>query len=58
LDLAKYLKVFQQYDPLWKSLDAETSRKVRLQNYERIFNDARRKVREWESAHVSGASSM
>jgi len=53
-DLAKYLKVFQQYEPLWKSLDPGTSRKVRLQNYERIFNQGRRKVRQWESAHVSG----
>ncbi|HET7107451.1 MAG TPA: amidohydrolase family protein [Candidatus Acidoferrum sp.] len=57
MDLPKYLKVFQQYDPLWKSLDAETSRKVRLQNYERIFNEGRRKVRQWESANTSGAGS-
>jgi len=54
-DQSKYLKVFYQYDPLWKSLDAETSRKVRLLNYERIFNEARRRVRGWESAHASGA---
>jgi hypothetical protein len=53
-DRSKYLKVFNQYEPLWKSLDAETSRKVRLQNYERIFDEARRKVRSWESAHVPG----
>ena len=51
-DQSKYLKVFNQYEPLWKSLDVETSRKVRLQNYERIFDEARRKVRSWESAHV------
>jgi hypothetical protein len=56
-DESKYLKVFYQYDPLWKSLDAETSRKVRLLNYERIFDEARRKVRRWESAHISDASS-
>ena len=53
-DQSKYLKVFSQYEPLWKSLDAETSRKVRLQNYERIFDEARRKVRSWERAHVPG----
>lgn len=47
----QYLKVFTQYEPLWKSLDAETSRKVRLGNYTRIFDEARRKVRSWESAH-------
>jgi hypothetical protein len=56
-DQSKYLKVFYQYEPLWKSLDAETSRKVRLQNYERIFDEARRKVRSWESVHVKGADS-
>jgi hypothetical protein len=56
-DQSKYLKVFYQYEPLWRSLDAETSRKVRLQNYERIFNEARRKVRSWESTHVPGARS-
>jgi predicted TIM-barrel fold metal-dependent hydrolase len=51
-DQAKYLKVFYQYDSLWKALDAETSRKVRLSNYERLFNEARRRVRTWESTHV------
>jgi hypothetical protein len=56
-DQSKYLKVFHQYEPLWKSLDAETSRKVRLRNYERIFDEARRKVRSWEHAQVSSASS-
>jgi predicted TIM-barrel fold metal-dependent hydrolase len=57
-DQTKYTKVFHQYEPLWKSLDAETSRKVRLRNYERIFDDARRKVRSWESAHVAETSSV
>jgi hypothetical protein len=54
---SKYLKVFHQYEPLWESLDTETSRKVRLQNYERIFDEARRKVRSWENAHVPSVSS-
>jgi predicted TIM-barrel fold metal-dependent hydrolase len=56
-DQSKYLKVFYQYEPLWKSLDAETSRKIRLRNYERIFDTARRKVRSWEHDHVPGDSS-
>jgi hypothetical protein len=56
-DQSTYLKVYAQYAPLWSALDAETSRKVRLRNYERVFDDARRKVRDWESAHVPGASS-
>jgi predicted TIM-barrel fold metal-dependent hydrolase len=57
VDRSKYLKVFCQYEPLWKSLDEETSRKVRLRNYERIFDEARRKVRSWERAHVPSVSS-
>jgi hypothetical protein len=56
-DQSEYLKVFHQYEPLWKSLDAETSRKVRLRNYERIFDEARHKVRSWERAHVPSVSS-
>jgi hypothetical protein len=54
MDQSKYVKVFYQYEPLWKALDAETSRKVRLQNYERIFDEARGKVRSWENGHVRG----
>jgi predicted TIM-barrel fold metal-dependent hydrolase len=51
-DRAQYAKVFDQYEPLWGLLDAETSRKVRLENYQRIFDAARVKVRNWESAHA------
>ena len=52
-DQSKYVRVFNQYEPLWKLLNPETSRKVRLGNYERLFNEARRKVRYWEGAHVA-----
>jgi hypothetical protein len=55
-DQSKYVEVFNQYEPLWKALDPETSRKVRLGNYQRIFDQGRRKVRSWESVHVAGAS--
>src|SRR5262245_15122580 len=55
---SKYLMVFNQYEPLWNSLDAKTSRKVRLENYERIFDEGRYKVRSWESAHVPGLTNM
>jgi len=56
-DQSKYLAVFNQYQPLWNSLDAKSSRKVRLENYERIFDEGRSKVRNWESAHVSAVKS-
>jgi hypothetical protein len=48
-DQQKYLKVYEQYRPLWSLLDSATSEKVRKGNYERIFDDARRKVRDWEA---------
>jgi hypothetical protein len=48
----KYLKVYRQYEPLWNLLDKEASEKVRKGNYERIFDEARRRVRAWEQAHV------
>jgi predicted TIM-barrel fold metal-dependent hydrolase len=47
----KYLKVYYQYDPLWKALTPEASEKVRKGNYERLFNAARVNVRTWEKAH-------
>jgi amidohydrolase family protein len=53
-DQSKYMRVFNQYEPLWKLLSPDASRKVRLGNYERIFDTARRKVRIWEIAHPGG----
>lgn len=48
----KYLKVYYQYEPLWQLLTPATREMVRKGNYVRIFDEARRKVRAWESAHV------
>jgi len=56
-DQEKYLRVYNQYAPFWKLLTTEASEKVRKGNYERIFDDARRKVRRWEQTHVKGGSS-
>lgn len=44
----KYLQVYHQYDPLWAGLTKATSEKVRLGNYERLFDQARKSVRAWE----------
>jgi hypothetical protein len=52
-DWSTYSRVFYQYEPLWHLLNPETSRKVRQENYERLFDVARRKVRSWETAHIS-----
>jgi hypothetical protein len=49
----EYLQVFYQYKPLWDLLDKQASENVRKGNYDRIFDDARKKVRTWESEHLS-----
>jgi len=51
----KYLKIYVQYQALWDKLTPEASEKVRKGNYRRLFDAARKKVREWENAN--GASS-
>jgi hypothetical protein len=54
-DQTKYLHVYYMYDPLWKLLSKDASEKIRIGNYERIFNQARIKVRAWEKTHVKGS---
>lgn len=49
---AGYLKTFRDYAPLWTSLDAETSRLVRIGNYQRLFDAANARVRAWEAAQL------
>jgi len=50
-DQAKYLKVYDMYAPLFAKLTPEASEKVRKGNYERLFDQARVKVRAWEKAN-------
>jgi hypothetical protein len=47
------MAVYNAYEPLWKALRPETVRKVALENYERTFDEGRRKVRAWEKANIS-----
>jgi hypothetical protein len=51
-DQASYLKIYDQYAPLWAALSPKTSAQLRLGNYERLFDQARKKVRAWEAANV------
>jgi hypothetical protein len=51
-DQAAQLRVYDLWDPIWRQLTPEASQKVRLQNYERLFDTARAKVRAWEAANV------
>jgi predicted TIM-barrel fold metal-dependent hydrolase len=47
-----YLKVYRLYEPLFARLTPAVSEKVRKGNYERIFDEARRRVRAWEKANL------
>jgi predicted TIM-barrel fold metal-dependent hydrolase len=47
-----YLRVYSQYAPLFAQLTPDASEKLRKKNYERLFDEARRKVRAWEKANV------
>jgi Amidohydrolase len=47
-----YFAVYEMWAPVWRQLTPEASLKVRRGNYERIFDEGRRKVRAWEKANV------
>ena len=49
---AAYLTTDNLYAPLWATLSPDARAKVRIGNYERLFDTARRKVRAWEAAHA------
>ena len=49
---APYYAVFDMWAPVWQRLTPDASLKVRKGNYERIFNEGRRRVRAWEQANV------
>lgn len=47
-DSAMYYAVYDEYQPLWDLLTPEASELIKKGNYERLFDEARRRVREWE----------
>jgi predicted TIM-barrel fold metal-dependent hydrolase len=49
---AAYLKVYDLYAPLFAKLTPEASERLRKANYERLFDEARRRVRAWEKENV------
>ena len=50
-DQQTYLRVYYKYGPLWRLLNEQACEKVRKENYERLFDGARRHVRAWERTH-------
>jgi predicted TIM-barrel fold metal-dependent hydrolase len=51
-----YYGVYEMYAPLWRQLTPEASAKVRKGNYERLFDEARRRVRAWERADAAAGA--
>ena len=51
-DQASYLKIVDLYQPMFALLTADARQKLLKGNYERLFDDARRKVRAWERTHA------
>jgi len=51
-DQSHYLTIYKTYAPLFAQLTPDASEKFRKGNYERLFDEARRKVRAWERAHL------
>jgi len=55
-DQARYLAVYDTYAPLFARLSPDASEMVRKKNYERLFDEARRRVRGWEHEHTKERS--
>ena len=53
-DQGKNLSTYDIYQPLFAKLTPDARQKLLKGNYERLFDEARRKVRAWEKAHGRG----
>jgi len=51
--LGAMVKVYEDYAPVWALLTPEASLKIRKGNFERIFDEARTRVRAWEEKSKS-----
>ena len=49
---APYYAVFDMWAPVWQRLTPDASLKVRKGNYERLFDEGRKRVRAWEKANA------
>ena len=52
-DQQSYLKIMDMYAPLLAKLTPEAKQKLLKGNYERLFDEAKAKVRAWEKAHAN-----
>ena len=51
-DIESHLRVFRRWDPIFGRVRPETRTAVTMGNYERLFDEGRRRVRAWEQANV------
>ena len=51
-DQETYLSVYRQYAPFWEALTPAARAAVTKGNFERLFDEARTRVRAWEAANV------
>jgi hypothetical protein len=51
--LQQMTDVFHKYDPIWKLLTPEASRMIRLENHDRLFDQAKKDTRAWEKAQLN-----
>jgi amidohydrolase family protein len=49
---APYFAVFDMWAPVFGRLNTDASFKIRVGNYERLFDEGRRRVRQWERTNV------
>ena len=56
-DVGKYFSIYDTYRPLWAKLTPEASADVRLCNYQRLFDQARVKVRALERENLPSKAS-
>jgi predicted TIM-barrel fold metal-dependent hydrolase len=47
-----YYAVFEMWAPVWKLLTPDASQRIRKGNYQRLFDEGRKRVREWERTNV------
>lgn len=47
-----YMTNYNLYEPLWKRLTPEAKEKILKGNYKKLFDEARGKVRKWESENI------
>jgi hypothetical protein len=51
-DQAAHLKVYRMWEPVWQKLTPEASANIRRNNYVRLFDGARQRVRAWEKDNL------